>query len=79
MELYMQVTKHEEALESEWRNWNWKTEGDLMLNGAYFRQSGSAGASTYARASSLSARPSQLVGSMTMGAGVLTCKKGSRC
>ena len=25
-----QVTKREEAPESEWRNWNWKSEGDLM-------------------------------------------------
>ncbi|KAJ8429783.1 hypothetical protein Cgig2_003739 [Carnegiea gigantea] len=74
-----EVTKREEAPESEWRNWNWKSEGDLMLNGAYFRQSGSAAASTYARASSLSARPSHLVGSITMAAGVLNCKKGSRC
>jgi len=73
------VTKHEEASEGEWRHWNWKSEGDLMLNGAYFRQSGVGAASIYARASSLSARPSHLVGSMTVGAGVLNCKKGSRC
>lgn len=74
-----QVTKHENAPESEWRHWNWKSEGDLMLNGAYFLQSGAGAASTYARANSLSARPSHLVGSMTRAAGVLGCKKGSRC
>lgn len=39
-----EVTKHEDAPESEWRHWNWRSDGDLMLNGAYFRQSG-AGAS----------------------------------
>jgi len=75
----MQVTKHEEAPESEWRDSNWKSEGDLMLSGPYFQQSGSAAASTYASASSLSAHPSHLVGSITMGAGVLNCKKGSCC
>ena len=75
----MQVTKHEEAPKSEWRDWNWKSEGGMMLNGAYFQKSGLAATSTYARASSLSARPSNLVGSITMGAGVLNCKKGSRC
>ncbi|KAH6781754.1 Pectin lyase-like superfamily protein [Perilla frutescens var. frutescens] len=75
-----EVTKHEDAPESEWRQWNWRSEGDLMLNGAYFRQSGRAGASSaYARASSLSARPSSLVGSITTAAGPLSCKKGSRC
>ncbi|KAA8533245.1 hypothetical protein F0562_033222 [Nyssa sinensis] len=31
-----EVTKHEEAAESEWRKWNWRSEGDLMLNGAFF-------------------------------------------
>ncbi|KAK4768562.1 hypothetical protein SAY87_003703 [Trapa incisa] len=74
-----EVTKHEHALESEWRSWNWRSEGDLMLNGAYFRQSGAGGSSSYARASSLSARPSALVGSMTATAGALACRRGSHC
>ncbi|KAJ8546391.1 hypothetical protein K7X08_018974 [Anisodus acutangulus] len=55
-----EVTKHEDAPESQWRSWNWRSEGDLMLNGAYFRQTGAGASSTYARASSLSARPSTL-------------------
>ncbi|XP_051117137.1 pectate lyase-like [Andrographis paniculata] len=75
-----EVTKHENAPESEWRHWNWRSEGDLMLNGAYFRQSGGGGAgAAYAKASSLNARPSSLVGSITTTAGVLSCRKGSRC
>lgn len=76
---FTQVTKHEDAPESEWRHWNWRSEGDLMLNGAYFRQSGAGASSSYARAYSLSARPSSLVGSMTLTSGVLNCRKGSRC
>ncbi|KAL0431609.1 UNVERIFIED_CONTAM: Pectate lyase [Sesamum radiatum] len=74
-----QATKHEDAPESEWRHWNWRSEGDLMLNGAYFLQSGAGAWSTYARASSLSARPSSLVGSITTAAGALNCKRGARC
>nr|GMD11231.1 probable pectate lyase 5 [Ipomoea batatas] len=75
-----EVTKHEDAPQSEWKSWNWRSEGDLMLNGAFFTMSGSAGASSsYAKASSLSARPSSLVGSLTGGAGALTCKKGKSC
>lgn len=73
-----EVTKHENAGESEWKNWNWRSEGDLMLNGAYFRESGSGG-SSIARASSLSGRPSSIVGAMTRTAGALMCRKGSRC
>ncbi|ESW23579.1 hypothetical protein PHAVU_004G059200 [Phaseolus vulgaris] len=74
-----EVTKHEDAPQSEWMSWNWRSEGDMFLNGAYFRQSGAGASSIYARASSLSARPSSLVGSMTITAGALTCRKGNRC
>ncbi|KAK8673470.1 hypothetical protein V6N13_111804 [Hibiscus sabdariffa] len=74
-----EVTKHEDAPESEWRSWNWRSEGDLMVNGAFFRQTGVGASSTYARASSLSARPSSLVGPMTATAGALNCRIGSHC
>ncbi|KAK4358309.1 hypothetical protein RND71_023919 [Anisodus tanguticus] len=74
-----EVTKHEDAAENEWKNWNWRSEGDLMLNGAYFTRSGAGSSSSYAKASSLSARPSTLVNSITMSAGALACKKGKRC
>ncbi|PNX60587.1 pectate lyase-like protein, partial [Trifolium pratense] len=74
------VTKHEDAPEDEWKGWNWRSENDLLVNGAFFTKSGAEGASSsYARASSLSARPSSLVGTITTGAGVLTCRKGSSC
>lgn len=74
-----EVTKHEDAPEGEWKKWNWRSEGDLMLNGAFFTLSGAGASSNYAKASSLSARPSSLIGSITMGAGTLGCKKGKRC
>ncbi|KAK3439826.1 hypothetical protein EUGRSUZ_B00168 [Eucalyptus grandis] len=74
-----EVTKHEVAPQSEWRNWNWRSEGDLLLNGAFFTPSGAGASSSYAKASSLGARPSSLVGTITGNAGTLGCKKGSRC
>lgn len=77
--LIWQVTKHEDAPQSEWKNWNWRSEGDLMMNGAFFTPSGAGASSSYAKASSLGARPSSLVGAITMGAGTLNCRKGSRC
>ncbi|KAH9776555.1 putative pectate lyase 18 [Citrus sinensis] len=73
-----EVTKHEDAPESEWRNWNWRSEGDLMVNGAFFTASGAGASSSYARASSLGARPSALVGPITGSAGALICKKGAQ-
>lgn len=75
----LKVTKHEDAPESKWKNWNWRSEGDLMLNGAFFVRSGAGSSSNYAKASSLSARPSTLVSTITTSAGSLSCRKGKRC
>ncbi|XP_009359258.2 probable pectate lyase 5 [Pyrus x bretschneideri] len=74
-----EVTKHEDAPQTEWSKWNWRSSGDLLLNGAFFTASGAGASSSYSKASSLSARPSSLVSSLTTGAGSLRCKKGSRC
>ncbi|XP_028796884.1 probable pectate lyase 5 [Neltuma alba] len=74
-----EVTKRENSPESEWKNWNWRSSGDLMLNGAFFTPSGKGATSSYARASSLSAKSSSLVRSITASAGALKCTKGSRC
>lgn len=73
------MTKREIAPQSQWKNWNWRSSGDLMLNGAFFRASGTGASSSYARASSLAAKPSSLVASITASAGSLNCRKGSRC
>jgi pectate lyase len=74
-----EVTKHEDAPESEWKRWNWRSSGDLLLNGAFFTPSGGAASSSYAKASSLGAKPSSLVGPLTSTSGALNCRKGSRC
>ncbi|KGN62338.1 probable pectate lyase 5 [Cucumis sativus] len=74
-----EVTKREDTPQSRWKNWNWRSDGDLMLNGAFFVRSGAGASSSYARASSLSAKSSSLINSITAGAGVLKCRKGSRC
>ncbi|KAG5602453.1 hypothetical protein H5410_033823 [Solanum commersonii] len=74
-----EVTKHEIAPESEWKNWNWRSDGDLMLNGAFFVKSGAGASSNYAKASSLSAKSSSLISSLVSGAGALSCREGSHC
>ncbi|CAA0825731.1 Probable pectate lyase 15 [Striga hermonthica] len=62
-----------------WRHWNWRSEGDLLLNGAYFTRSGRGAAASYARASSLAAKSSSLVGPLTSTAGALSCRRGIPC
>ncbi|GLJ17510.1 hypothetical protein SUGI_0304550 [Cryptomeria japonica] len=69
---HKEVTKHQDSIEGSWRS-----VGDLMLNGAFFTASGAKASSSYAKALSMEARPSSIVGSITASSGVLTCKKGS--
>ncbi|KAK1385033.1 Pectate lyase [Heracleum sosnowskyi] len=74
-----EVTKRVDTNTGQWRAWNWRSEGDLLLNGAYFTRSGAGASASYARASSLDAMSSSMVGTITSGAGVLGCCRGSQC
>uniref|UniRef100_J3M5N9 Pectate lyase n=2 Tax=Oryza brachyantha TaxID=4533 RepID=J3M5N9_ORYBR len=72
-----EVTKREgDVPESVWRNWNWLSDGDLMLNGAFFTASGKPGPDLKAPTF---ARPSSSVPSMTASAGALSCDEASPC
>ena len=64
--------------ESQWQTWEWHSEGDLLLNGAFFVDSGTQH-SNFQKAESVGSRPSTLVSIMTANAGVLNCKAGSAC
>ncbi|KAK1390721.1 Pectate lyase [Heracleum sosnowskyi] len=74
-----EVTKRVRTPSEHWKGWNWRSEGDLLLNGAYFTPSGAEATASYARASSLGAQSSSLVGTITAGAGVLGCRRGHKC
>ncbi|CAN1269828.1 Probable pectate lyase 15 [Linum perenne] len=74
-----EVTKRVDTYNGMWKGWNWRSQGDLLLNGAYFTGSGTRAGASYARASSLGAKPSSLVGMMTGTAGALTCRRGRSC
>lgn len=66
-----EVTKRLDAGPDEWTQWNWRSAGDLMLNGAFFVASGAESTDSYALASSLGAKPVALVETITEEAGVL--------
>lgn len=57
--------------EKDWAGWNWRTEGDIMVNGAFFVPSGEGLEATYAKAESLDAKPASFIDQLTMNAGVL--------
>eukprot|EP00253_Pinus_taeda_P013739 PITA_13739 len=77
--LAKEVTKRQNSTESEWNKWNWISEDDALLNGAYFTPSGSQVLSTYTTAYSGRPKSSAIVEEITRNAGVLSCKKGTRC
>lgn len=76
-----EVTKREIVPESIWRKWTWRSEGDLMLNGAYFRQSGNPHwAKTYKGYPLIPAKRAADVPKLTKYVGAsLNCKAGSPC
>ncbi|CAD6264268.1 unnamed protein product [Miscanthus lutarioriparius] len=74
-----EVTKRVETAQTVWKGWNWRSEGDLLLNGAYFTPSGAGASASYSRASSLGAKSSSMVGTITSDAGALSCHKGAAC
>uniref|UniRef100_A0A0D6R4W7 Pectate lyase n=1 Tax=Araucaria cunninghamii TaxID=56994 RepID=A0A0D6R4W7_ARACU len=74
-----EVTKRVDTDNGKWKNWNWRSQGDLMLNGAFFTPSGEETSFGYEKASSLGARSASLVKVLTGSAGPLKCPGRSRC
>ncbi|KAL9375216.1 hypothetical protein Peur_032095 [Populus x canadensis] len=72
------VTKRDYAVESVWKSWNWRSEGDLMLNGAFFVQSGNA-IKTMNKQGVINAKPGRHVSMLTRFSGALDCIRGRPC
>ncbi|PIN16336.1 Pectate lyase [Handroanthus impetiginosus] len=76
-----EVTKREYAPESVWKQWTWRSEGDLFLRGAFFVQSGDP---TYTskhpeKYDKIVAFSAEKVGELTKFAGALGCTVGQPC
>nr|P27762.1 RecName: Full=Pectate lyase 4; AltName: Full=Antigen Amb a II; AltName: Full=Antigen K; Short=AgK; AltName: Full=Pollen allergen Amb a 2; AltName: Allergen=Amb a 2; Flags: Precursor [Ambrosia artemisiifolia]AAA32671.1 allergen [Ambrosia artemisiifolia] len=68
------------AQEPEWMTWNWRTQNDVLENGAIFVASGSDPVLTAEQnAGMMQAEPGDMVPQLTMNAGVLTCSPGAPC
>lgn len=67
----MQVTRRLDADGQEWESWNWRTEGDLMINGAFFVPSGDGVNPQYTLASSMEPKSAAFIDQLTLNAGVL--------
>ncbi|CAN8253622.1 unnamed protein product [Cochlearia groenlandica] len=80
-----QVTKREYAPYTEWKSWNWQSENDYFLNGAYFVNSGRSNAWSPAPKNpihgkfAIQPQPGTKVRRLTKDAGTLGCKPGKSC
>ncbi|PON67503.1 Pectate lyase [Parasponia andersonii] len=75
-----QVTKRDYAEESDWKNWTWKSQGDLMMNGAFFVESGGRfDRKNYTRHDMIKYKRGTFVTRLTRYAGTLQCHVGRPC
>ncbi|XP_022751910.1 pectate lyase-like [Durio zibethinus] len=76
-----EITNRNYAPESEWSKWVWRSEGDLFMNGAFFRTSGPPAPPrlNFNKLQMIKAKPASFVRRLTRFAGALNCKKGFKC
>ncbi|GAB2289582.1 hypothetical protein Dimus_023891 [Dionaea muscipula] len=75
-----QVTMRAYAPRSEWKNWLWTSEDDLLLNGAFFVESGDLKKKgSFNKRDSLAARPGKFVEELTRFSGALHCVENTPC
>uniref|UniRef100_A0A7C9CZP7 Pectate lyase n=1 Tax=Opuntia streptacantha TaxID=393608 RepID=A0A7C9CZP7_OPUST len=66
-----EVTKRVDTDEKDWKGWNWRSEGDEMVNGAYFVASGEGLDLKYEKAYSVEPKSAYYIDQLVMNAGVL--------
>lgn len=75
-----EVTKRDYAEESVWKQWTWRSEGDLMMNGAFFVQAGDPSKNRgFSKKEMISAKPGSFVTRLTRFAGALDCYDKKAC
>ncbi|KAD4384436.1 hypothetical protein E3N88_24604 [Mikania micrantha] len=66
-----EVTKRVDTASEHWKGWNWRSEGDILMNGAFFVASGEGLELKYEKAYSVEPKSAALIDQLTMNAGVL--------
>jgi len=74
-----EVTKRDNTPEAEWKKWEWRSEGDLMMNGAFFVESGSGASNHPAKMDLMPFKPGTYVTKLTKFSGALDCVVGKPC
>ena len=76
---FKEVTKREYTPYSEYKDWVWKSQDDLFLNGAFFNQSGGENERRFDRLDLIQAKGGQYAELLTRYAGALNCRVGKKC
>ncbi|KAL6603007.1 hypothetical protein ACP70R_043368 [Stipagrostis hirtigluma subsp. patula] len=76
---YKEVTKREYVTYEQSKEWVWKSQDDLFLNGAFFNQSGGQNERNYDVADMIEAKSGEHVSALTQFAGALKCREGKVC
>ncbi|KAF8390257.1 hypothetical protein HHK36_024782 [Tetracentron sinense] len=75
-----EVTKRDYAGEDVWKQWTWRSEGDLMMNGAFFVKSGNPSKRRpFSKKDMITAKPGTFVTRLTRFSGALNCKRKQGC
>ncbi|CAM8927686.1 unnamed protein product [Rhodiola kirilowii] len=74
-----QVTQRNYATENVWKQWTWKSEGDLMVNGAFFVQSGRPLNKKFGKYDMISAKAGNYASRLTRYSGALNCRPKQPC
>lgn len=65
------MTKRLDGDPGDWAGWEWRSDGDLMVNGAYFLPSGQGLNNLYAKDSGAEPKSAAMIDKLTFSAGVL--------
>ncbi|CAA0833088.1 Pectate lyase family protein [Striga hermonthica] len=79
---YKEVTKRDYATPEEWKKWQWRSEGDLFTNGAFFTESGAPlehKKSPLTHRNLIKFKPGSYVGRLTRSAGAIKCSVNGFC
>ncbi|XP_073059303.1 pectate lyase-like [Primulina eburnea] len=76
-----EVTKRDYATKGEWMKWQWRSEGDKFLNGAFFTESGPPikQIKTSLKSNLINFKPGSYAGRLTRFSGALKCRVGKPC
>ncbi|KAI4973780.1 hypothetical protein ZWY2020_041561 [Hordeum vulgare] len=74
-----EVTKREYAPYTEYKDMVWKSQEDVMMNGAFFNQSGGQNERKYDNMDFITAKHGKHVGQLTQFAGTLDWRVGKPC